>query len=99
LSAWNCIAVHRNRSVSSRILGEYTIDDLLPFVRRIVAANRFLNERDVVAEGLRLLQARETLRDEVRKGFEQLDAGLGIPAEQVYARVEQRIRDIESSAF
>ena len=69
--------------------------DLLPFVERMVAAKRFLNEGDVVAEGLRLLQARETLRDEVRKGFEQLDAGLGLPAEQVYARVEQRIREIE----
>lgn len=70
--------------------------DLLPFVQRMVAAKRFLNEGDVVAEGLRLLQARETLREEVRKGFEQLDAGHGIPSEQVYARVEQRILDIES---
>ena len=70
--------------------------DLLPFVQRMVAAKRFLNEGDVVAEGLRLLQARETLREEVRKGFEQLDAGLGIPAEQVYTRVEQRIVEIEN---
>ena len=70
--------------------------DLLPFVQRMVAAKRFLNESDVVAEGLRLLQARETLHDEVRKGFQQLDAGHGVPANQVYGRVEQRIRDIES---
>ena len=70
--------------------------DLVPFVQRLVAAKRFLNESDVLAEGLRLLHARETLREEVRKGFEQLDAGHGIPAEQVYARVEQRIQDIES---
>ena len=69
---------------------------LLPFVQRMVAAKRFLNEGDVVAEGLRLLQARETLREEVTKGLEQLDAGYGIPSEQVYARVEQRILDIES---
>lgn len=52
--------------------------DLLPFVRRMVAAKRFLNEEEVIAEGIRLLQARETLRDEVTKGFDQLDAGLGI---------------------
>jgi antitoxin ParD1/3/4 len=70
--------------------------DLLPFVQQTVAEKRFLNEGDVLADGLRLLQARETLRDEVRKGFEQLDAGLGLPAEQVYARVEQRIHEIES---
>lgn len=70
--------------------------DLLPFVRRMVAAKRFLNEDDLVAEGIRLVQARETLRDEVRKGFDQLDSSLGIPAAQVYDRVEQRIRAIES---
>ncbi len=67
--------------------------DLVPFVERMVSARRFLNEGDVLAEGLRLLQARESLRDEVRKGFDQLDAGLGIPADDVFTRVEQRIRD------
>ncbi len=70
--------------------------DLLPFVRRMVAAKRFLTEDDVIAEGIRLLQSRETLRDEVANGFDQLDAGLGIPAAQVYDRVEQRIRAIEA---
>ncbi len=49
-----------------------------------------------MAEGLRMLQARETLREEVKKGFDQLDAGLGVPAEDVYARAEQRIRQVES---
>ncbi len=73
--------------------------DLVPFVQRMVAARRFLNESDVLAEGLRLLQAREALREEVRKGFEQLDAGLGIPGDHVYTRVEQRIRDVESGNY
>lgn len=57
--------------------------DLLAFVRRMVAAKRFLTEDDVIAEGIRLLQARETLRDEVVKGFDQLDAGLGATATEV----------------
>lgn len=70
--------------------------DLLPFVRRMVAAKRFLSDGDVIAAGIRLLQARETLRDEVTKGFDQLDAGLGIPETQVYDRVERRVRAIES---
>ena len=48
-----------------------------------------------MAEGLRMLQAHETLREEVAKGFEQLDAGLGIPAEKVYSRAEKRIAQIE----
>ena len=70
--------------------------DLVPFVQRMVSEKRFLNESDVLAEGLRLLQSRETLRAEVRKGFDQLDAGQGIPAEEVYRRAEQRIQQIEN---
>ena len=69
--------------------------DLVPFVQRMVSEKRFLNESDVLAEGLRLLQARETLHAEVRKGFDQLDTGKGIPAEDVYRRAEERIREIE----
>jgi antitoxin ParD1/3/4 len=72
--------------------------DLESFVQRMVAERRFLTESDVVAEGLRLLQAREGLRQEVRVGFNQLDAGLGIPADAVYARAEERIREIENEA-
>lgn len=70
--------------------------DLIPFVRRMVAEKRYLTEGDVLAEGLRMLQARETLREEVKKGFDQLDAGMGVPAEGVYARVEERVRYMES---
>ena len=70
--------------------------DLLPFVRRMVAAKRFLSDGDVIAAGIRLLQARETLRDEVTRGFDELDAGLGIPETQVSDRVERRVRAIES---
>ncbi len=69
--------------------------DMEPFVQRMVAGRRFLSEQDVVTEGLRLLQARETLRDEVAKGFASLDAGQGVPADQVFARAEQRIAEIE----
>ncbi len=68
--------------------------DLAPFVQRMVAERRFLTESDVLAEGLRLLQSRETLRQEVQLGFEQLDAGLGIEASDVYRRAEERIREV-----
>ncbi|MCE9552767.1 MAG: hypothetical protein K8T91_05250 [Planctomycetes bacterium] len=70
--------------------------DLVPFVQRMLAERRFLNEKDVLAEGLRMLQARETLREEVKKGFDELDADRGLPAEEVYARAEERIRHIEN---
>jgi len=68
--------------------------DLAFFVQRMVAERRFLTTDDVLAEGLRLLQSRETLRQEVRSGFEQLDAGLGVEAEDVYRRAEEKIREI-----
>lgn len=68
--------------------------DLEPFVHRMVAEKRFLNESDVLAEGLRLLQARETLRQEVRTGFEQLDAGAGLDGGDVFRRIEESVRHI-----
>ena len=69
--------------------------DLVPFVQRLIAGRRFLSEEDVLAEGLRMLQARETLRDAVSLGFEQLDAGKSVTAAQVYDRAERRIARIE----
>lgn len=70
--------------------------DLAPFVQRMVAERRYLNEHDVLAEALRMLQARETLREAVEKGFNQLDARMCVPADQVYARAEARVRQIEN---
>ena len=72
--------------------------DLAPFVQRLVAERRFLSEGDVVAEALRLLQSREELRQQVRLGFDQLDARQVVPAEEAYARAEQRIEEIEAEA-
>jgi antitoxin ParD1/3/4 len=71
--------------------------DLAPFVQRLVAERRFLTEGDVLAEGLRLLQARETLRQEVRMGFDQLDAGLGVDASEVYCRAIEVARIVHGS--
>ena len=73
--------------------------DMASFVQRMISERRFLSEVDVVAEGLRMLQARETLREEVAKGFAQLDAGLGLPAEQVYSLAEARVLQIESGEY
>lgn len=70
--------------------------DLIPFVQRMVAERRFLSESDVVAEALHLLQARESLRVEVERGFGQLNEGFGVPADEVYSRAEERIRQIEN---
>ena len=66
--------------------------DFAPFVQRMVAERRFLTEGDVLAAGLRLLQAPETLREEVRLGFQQLDDGKGIDSAQVYRRAERAVK-------
>ena len=40
-----------------------------------------------------MLQARETLKAEVEKGFEELDRGLGIDANTVFERLNARLAD------
>lgn len=69
--------------------------DLAPFVQRLIAERRFLTESDVLAEGLRLLQSQETLRGAVRKGFDELDSGKRVAPDQVFARAEERIAEVE----
>jgi antitoxin ParD1/3/4 len=61
--------------------------DFAPFVKRLVDSRRFLSEEDVVAEGLRMLSARETLKSEVEKGFDELDQGLSSDADSVFNRL------------
>ena len=72
--------------------------DLAPFVERMVSERRFQSTEEVMLEGLRLLQARERLRDEVREGFDQLDRGQMVTADEVFARAERRIAEIEQDA-
>ena len=80
---------------SSYSLGKYFED----FVQRQVGSGRFASASEVVREGLRLMEAREAeqaarldgLRAEIRRGEE---SGPGIPADEVFARVEARIEEI-----
>jgi putative addiction module CopG family antidote len=65
------------------------------FVRHLIAEGRFLTESDVIAEGLRLLCSQESLRTAVRKGFDELDLGKGVAADQVFAKAEQRIASVQ----
>lgn len=67
------------------------LSSFAPFVQQLIAAGDFKNEAEVYAEGLRLLQAREQFRAEVKIGFDQLDQGLRIPGEQVFAELRRRI--------
>lgn len=69
--------------------------DFAPFVHRMIESKRFFSEEDVIAEGLRLLQSQEMLREEVRKGFDQLNAAQIVPADLVFDHANARIQAIE----
>jgi antitoxin ParD1/3/4 len=66
------------------------------FVQRQVKSGRFASASEVVREGLRLMEEREAeraarleaLRTDIARGR---DSGPGIPAEEVFARVRERI--------
>lgn len=67
------------------------------FVKAQLNSGRYNNVSEVVREGLRMLEDQEkwrqlkleTLRAEIQKG---LDSGPGIPAEDVFSRLEAKYR-------
>jgi len=65
--------------------------DMHQFVAELISKRRFSSENEVIREGLRLLQSREMLREEVRKGFDQLDRGEKVSADEVRKRAERTI--------
>lgn len=66
------------------------------FVASLIARRRFLSENEVLIESLRLLQARETLAEEVQKGFEQIDEGKCTDGPTAFAKLRNRL--VERSA-
>lgn len=61
------------------------------FVASLVARRRFLSEHEVLVESLRLLQARESLAEEIQKGFEQIDAGQSVDGPTAFAKLRGRL--------
>lgn len=61
------------------------------FIASLVARRRFLSESEVLVESLKLLQARETLAEEVQKGFDQIDAGQGVDGPTAFAKLRDRL--------
>ncbi|MFL9461398.1 MULTISPECIES: ribbon-helix-helix domain-containing protein [Nostocales] len=73
--------------------------DMLEMVRAKVTSGEYATESEVIRDGLRTLQARDAamekwLREEVVKSYDECEADetLGVPAEQVMARIRSRYR-------
>ncbi|MEO8271792.1 MAG: hypothetical protein ABI557_18860 [Aureliella sp.] len=69
--------------------------ELESFVASLISKRRFLSREEVLRESLQLLQARESLRDEVQKGFDQIDAGETVTADIAFTKARSRIDAIE----
>jgi antitoxin ParD1/3/4 len=62
----------------------------------MISRGSYRDEGELVVEGLRLLKSREELRADVDAGIAQLDAGDGLDGAEVFARLEERARQINS---
>jgi antitoxin ParD1/3/4 len=75
--------------------------DLAQTVRSAVEAGEYASTSEIVREALRdwsdkrMLRQRdlERLKAEIQKGAAEIDAGLGIPAEQVFKELRARYKE------
>lgn len=77
-----------------------SVGSLEEYAREKVAQGEYASVSEVVRDGLRLLKRREELwkakvRSKIEEGMASLRAGRTIPAEEVIAKVEARISEIE----
>ena len=63
---------------------------LQEFVQKVIDDGVFNDESEVVCEALQLLEQREELRRDVAAGIRELDEGKGIPADEVFTRLQRR---------
>jgi putative addiction module CopG family antidote len=66
------------------------------FLAAVVASGRYRSEREALNEAVRLLQRRDELRLQLEQAEKELDAGLGIPAEEVFAKLEKHAAEVDS---
>ena len=64
-------------------------------VQKLIAQGKFQDEQEVVAEGIRLVVAREKLHADIQAGIDELDRGESIDAKEVYAEARRRIKAVE----
>lgn len=72
------------------------------FISKLVASGRYNSKSEVLREGIRLVQERETrfaaLDASLARGLIDADAGRTTPAEQVFERLERKYRSVSDRA-
>ena len=86
---------HVGRRLPGVIMSVDIPSDYGAIVQRLISEGKFQDEGEVVAEGIRLVIAREKLHADIQAGIDELDAGKGIDASEVYAEAKRRIQAIE----
>lgn len=92
-------------SLSSRPMNISLTPELEQFVRNKVESGRYLSASEVVREALRLLEERDhfqsmklaNLRKELMVGVEQLERGEFVDGDDLFAELEEDIRQIEQT--
>ena len=69
--------------------------DYGPAIHEMIAQGKFQNEQEIVAEGIRLVIARDKLHAGIQAGINELDRGESVEADDVYAEARRRIKAIE----
>ena len=72
------------------------------FVTKLVETGRYNSKSEVLREGIRLIQERETrlavLDQALARGIADADAGRTKPAEEVFARLEAKYQTMDRNA-
>lgn len=66
--------------------------DAMQFIEGLVASGEYESAEEAVADGVRLLMSRQRLRADIQKGIDELDTGLGVDGEEVFAELRARAK-------
>lgn len=67
----------------------------MQFLHAAVASGKYQNETEALNEALWLLKRRDELLTILEVGEQELDAGLGLPGEEVLDRLEKRAIELQ----
>jgi putative addiction module CopG family antidote len=62
------------------------------FVQSLIVSGDYRDPGEVVGTALKMLQHKEQLRREIQTGIEELDKGLGLNADDVFARLMEKAK-------